>query len=82
MKPGRLLPETRHPFRAQQFFRAALAVDPVHPGAWLGLVRSSDAIGQQSGTDDLIRELEIDEPLPAERIGEFQKDTISLEAGR
>jgi tetratricopeptide (TPR) repeat protein len=68
LKLGRFLSGTGRPIQAVHAFQTALAADPSLFEAWMGLIASLDAAGEEARADDLIRELGRDDPRLARRV--------------
>jgi len=74
LKLGWFLLDSGRPVQAGQAFRTALATDPSLFDAWVGLVRSLDAGGDERKADGLIHDLELTDPLLADRVAESRKN--------
>jgi len=74
MKLGWFLLGSGRPVQADHAFRTALAADPSLFEAWVGLVRSLDAGGEDGAADGLIRDLNLTDPHLAARIVEVRKE--------
>jgi tetratricopeptide (TPR) repeat protein len=82
LKLGWFLLDTARPVQAAHAFRTALAADPNLFEAWVGLVRSLDAGGEEAKADGLIQELGRDDPQLAGRVIDSRKRGPSLPVGR
>jgi tetratricopeptide (TPR) repeat protein len=82
LKLGWFLLGSGRPVQADRAFRAALAVDPSLFEAWVGIIQSLDVRGEKSEADGLIHDLELADPLLAERVVESRNNGHSVPKNR
>lgn len=81
LKMGWFLLGSGRPVQAVPAFRAALAAEPALSQAWIGLIRSLDLTGEKSRSDDLIRDLELEDAALAARVRESRlKEPSGMES--
>jgi tetratricopeptide (TPR) repeat protein len=82
LKLGKFLLATDRPVQASHAFRTALTTNPSLFEAWVGLVRSLDAGGEERKADSLIQDLRRSDPLLAGQVIDSRKDGSSLQESR
>lgn len=82
VKLGWFLLGTSRPVQADHAFRTDLAADPSLFEAWVGIIRSLDLRGDKGEANDLIHELELSDPLLAERVVESRNNGPSVPKDR